>query len=82
MSFQEGQHNHDPLDSLKACPGSGFPHPLLFPLQAWESLKGRKHGLMRNMKEFPQLNMPGHFPYGYFITCPFEIGEINHKLME
>lgn len=29
---------------------------------------------MQNMKEFPHLNIPGHFPYRYFITNPFEDG--------
>lgn len=33
MSFQEGQQIHDPLDSLKACPYSEFPFPLLFSLR-------------------------------------------------
>lgn len=32
MSFQEGQHIHDPLDSLKASLALLSPPPFLFPL--------------------------------------------------
>lgn len=47
MSFQEGQHILDPLDSLKACSPSDFPHLLLFSLRGQKSLSEESVGSYR-----------------------------------